>query len=61
MHVDVLRRITDADRTKRPEKNEEPTVGFFPSRKCSSTPVAFGRGFLRKEQRDNTGASPILS
>ena len=31
-----------------------------PSRQCTSTPVGFGRGFLTKEQCDNTGASPIL-
>jgi hypothetical protein len=29
-----------------------------PSRQCSSTPVGFGQGFLSKEQRDNTAASP---
>jgi hypothetical protein len=27
------------------------------SRQCSSTPVGFNQGFLRKEQNDNTGAS----
>jgi len=32
-----------------------------PSRQCSSTQVGFGEGFLYKEQRDNTGTSPILS
>jgi hypothetical protein len=32
-----------------------------PSRHFSSTPVGFGQGFLSKEQRDNAGASPILS
>jgi len=26
---------------------------------CSSTPVGFGQGFLTKERRDNTGASPM--
>jgi len=31
-----------------------------PSQQCSSTPVGFGEGFLSKEQRDNTGASPVL-
>jgi hypothetical protein len=29
-----------------------------PSRQCSNTPVGFGHGFLSKEQRDNTGATP---
>jgi len=33
----------------------------YASRKCSSTPVGFGQGFLSKEQCDNTGTSPILS
>jgi len=30
------------------------------SRQCSSTPVGSGKGFLSKEQSDNTGASPIF-
>jgi len=32
-----------------------------PSQQCSSTSVGFCLGFLSKEQRDNTAASPILS
>jgi len=31
------------------------------SRQCSSTPVGFGQGFLNKEQRYNSGSSPLLS
>jgi hypothetical protein len=31
------------------------------SRQCSCTPVGFCQEFLSKEQRDNTGAFPILS
>ena len=31
------------------------------SRQFNSTPVASGQGFLSNEQRNNTGASPILS
>jgi hypothetical protein len=38
-------------------KNREPTVRF-PSRQCSSTPLAFGQGFLSKEQSDNNAAPP---
>jgi len=33
----------------------------FPSRKCSSTLVGFGQGFLSKEQCDITGAIPYSS
>jgi len=29
-----------------------------PSRQCSSTPVGFGQGLLRKEECDNTGPFP---
>ena len=40
-------------------KNGEPIVCFSFGQR-SSTPVGCGQGFLRTEQRDNTGASPML-
>jgi hypothetical protein len=60
MYVDILRRLRDAARKKRPQKMENQDL-ISPSRKCSSTPVGFDQGFLNKEQYDNTGATPILS
>ena len=47
MYSDILRRLRDAARRKRPEK----------WRQCSSTPVGSGQGFISK-LCDNTGASP---
>jgi len=53
MRIDILRRLRDAVRKKRPEKMENQQL-VSPSRQCSSTPVGFSQGFLSKEQRDNT-------
>jgi len=59
MYIGILRRLRVAVRRKRQGKmeNQQP---ISPSRQCSSTPAGFGQLFLRKEQYDNTGASPIL-
>ena len=56
MYIDILRRFKDAVKRKRPEKNGEQTVGFYFTT-CSSAAVGFGRGFLDKEQCDDTRAS----
>jgi len=56
MHFGILCRIRDAVRRKHPEKKDQQLVSS--SRKCSSTPVSFGQGFLSTEQCDNTTASP---
>jgi hypothetical protein len=58
MYIDILRRLMDAVRMKRPEKWRTEFVSL--SRQCSSTPVDFDQGFLSKEQRDDIGASPLL-
>ena len=55
----VLRRLTDTVGRKRPEKWRTNSL-FLLLGQCSSTPVCCGQGFLRTEQCDNTGASPIL-
>ena len=50
MHIDLRMRL----------EGNAPISGE-PTRQCSSTPVGFGQRFPSKEQRDNTGPSPILS
>ena len=55
MYIDILRRLRDAVRGKRAE--ELRTNNSFLLHDNSSTQVSFGRGFLSKEQCDNTGAS----
>ena len=60
MQIDILRRLRDAVRRKRPENMKNQQL-VSPSRQCSSTPVGFGQGFLTKEQCYNTGASPDLA
>jgi len=58
--TDILRRFRDAVRRKRLEKWRIKSWGS-PLRQCSGTPARYGQGFLSKEQRENTEASPILS
>jgi hypothetical protein len=58
MCTDIIHRLTNVVRNNTLQ-NVETSVYF--SRQCSSTPVGFGQGFLNKEQRYNTGSSPILS
>jgi len=57
MNIDIIRRLRDAVRRKRPTM-ENQQLGSF-SRQCSSTPVGFVQGFLSEEPCDNTAASPI--
>ena len=58
MYTDILRRLRDAVRSKRPDLENRQLVSV--SQQCSSTPVGFGQGFLSEGQCDNNGASPIL-
>ena len=60
MCIYILRRLRDAVRKKRPAKMENQQL-VSPSRQCSSTPVGCGKGFLSKEQCDNTGVFAIHS
>ena len=60
MYIDVRRPFKDAAWRKRPEKMDSKQL-VSTSRQCSSTTVGFGRGFLDKEQCDNTRASPALA
>lgn len=46
MHIDILRRLSDAVKRKRHEKYRKKNGA---SRKCSSTPVGFDQGFLSRE------------
>jgi hypothetical protein len=55
MYIDILRRLSEAVRKKRPPKWR--TTVFF----NFSAPVGFGQGFLSKEQYDNIEESPTLS
>jgi len=59
MYIGILRRLSDAVRTKRPRKMQNQQL-VAPARQCSCTPNGCGQEFLSKEQCDNTGASPIL-
>jgi hypothetical protein len=59
IYLDILRSLWDAI-TVTPRKKEKQKL-VSPSLQCSSTPVNFGQAFLKKEQRDNTGVSPLLS
>jgi hypothetical protein len=58
MYIDILRRLMDAVRRKRPEKIENQHLVSH-SQQCSSASVVFGQGFLSKE-RYNTVASSIF-
>jgi len=49
MYTDILRRLRDVVRTKNNEKMENQAL-VSPSRKCSSTPVGFGRDFIVKRK-----------
>ena len=55
MYSDIFYRLWDAVSRKRLEKLASL------SRKCSSTPVGFGQGFLSRRQCNNTVASSTLS
>jgi len=57
IYNDNPRGLWDAARRKDLENMENQQL-VSPSRQCSSTPIGFGQGFLSREQRDNTGASP---
>jgi len=57
MYIDILRRLRDAVRRKRREKWRKQQL-VSPSPQCSSTPVGFGQGFLRKD--NGNGTSPLL-
>jgi hypothetical protein len=59
MDIDMVCRLRVVVKENATKNGEQQLVS--PSRQCSNTPVGFGRGFINKEQRDNTGASPILS
>jgi len=60
MYIDIPGRYKDAVRRKRPEKMESKQL-VSSSQQCSSKTVGFGRGFLDKEQCDNTTASAALT
>jgi len=58
MYTDILRRLRDAIRGKRAE--EFRTNNSFLLHDSSRTQVSFGKGFLNKDQSDNTGAPSFL-
>jgi len=59
MYIDMVCRLRDVVKENATKNGEQQFVS--PSRQCSNTPVGFGRGFVNKEQRDDTGATPTLS
>jgi len=59
MYIDMVCRLRDVVKENATNSGEQQLVS--PSRQCSNTPIGFGQGFMNKEQRDNTGGSPILS
>ena len=60
MCVDILRRLRDMVRRKRPPQTKNQQL-VSPTRQCSNTPVGFGQGFFfSKEECDKSGESPIL-
>jgi hypothetical protein len=60
IYVDNLRQLLDAVRRKLAEKWRTNSWFFLHDNAPAHRPVLI-KNFLAKEQRDNTGATPILS